>query len=183
MKACVARLLVALPLVGSPAAADDTAARDAFAKVYAVFTHPRCLNCHPAGDRPLQGDKGAIHAQRVQRGIDGKGRFAVKCIACHQASNAVGEHMPPGAPNWHLPAASMKLVFEGRTPGVLCRQLKDPRQNGGKTLAQLHEHVAKDPLVAWGWTPGEGRTTAPGTQAELGAHFKTWIDNGAACAE
>jgi hypothetical protein len=77
----------------------------------------------------------------------------------------------------------MKLVFEGRKPGELCRQLKDPRQNGGKTLAQIHEHVAKDPLVAWGWAPGDGRTPAPGSQVELAAHVEAWIDGGAACPD
>ena len=184
MRTLVSPLLLAVTFIAAGSAdADETAARDAFAKAYAVFMHPRCLNCHPAGERPLQGDASEVHAQRVQRGIDGKGRFAVKCLACHQSSNTPGEHMPPGAPNWHLPAASMKLVFEGRTPGQLCRQLKDPKQNGGKTLAQLHEHLAKDPLVGWGWAPGDGRAPAPGTQAELGAYFRTWIDNGAACVE
>lgn len=178
-----AALMLALPLAGSAAAADAAAARAAFARVYAVFSHPRCLNCHPAGDRPLQGDHSVTHAPRVQRGVDGKGQYALKCAACHQTSNLSGEHLPPGAPGWHLPSTSMKLVFEGRKPGELCRQLKDPRQNGGKTLAQLHEHVAKDPLVAWGWAPGEGRTPAPGTQAELAADVKTWIDGGTACPE
>jgi len=182
MRGLAACPLAALVLAAS-VAADEATARNAFVKAYAVLTHPRCLNCHPAGDRPLQGDESVVHAQRVQRGRDGRGRFAMKCFACHQASNTPGEHMPPGAPNWHLPAASMKLVFEGRSVGQLCRQLKDPKQNGGKTLAQLQAHVSKDPLVAWGWQPGDGRMPVPGTQAELGAHFATWIANGAVCPE
>jgi hypothetical protein len=28
--------------------------RAIFAEVAKVLTHPRCLNCHPAGDRPTQ---------------------------------------------------------------------------------------------------------------------------------
>ena len=33
--------------------ADSEPARDAFLRVYEVFAHPRCVNCHPVGDRPL----------------------------------------------------------------------------------------------------------------------------------
>ena len=35
----------------------DTAARSAalFTEAGKVLTSPRCVNCHPAGDRPLQG--------------------------------------------------------------------------------------------------------------------------------
>jgi mono/diheme cytochrome c family protein len=37
----------------------------AFLKASQVFLHPRCANCHPAGDRPLQMDKGIPHAGRT----------------------------------------------------------------------------------------------------------------------
>jgi hypothetical protein len=29
---------------------------------------PRCMNCHPAGDVPLQGDDSHIHTMLPQRG-------------------------------------------------------------------------------------------------------------------
>ncbi|MEJ7604146.1 MAG: hypothetical protein WKG01_40145, partial [Kofleriaceae bacterium] len=35
----------------------------AFETVRAVLQHPRCQNCHPAGDAPLQGDEGRLHLQ------------------------------------------------------------------------------------------------------------------------
>ena len=59
----------------------------AFKKVYKVLMSPRCMNCHPAGDRPLQGDDSHIHTMNVQRGKDGKGMYAVKCSNCHQPQN------------------------------------------------------------------------------------------------
>jgi hypothetical protein len=42
------------------AAISDTASRSAalFAEVGKVLTNPRCVNCHPAGDRPRQADVG-----------------------------------------------------------------------------------------------------------------------------
>ncbi|HWW95175.1 MAG TPA: hypothetical protein VN375_17540 [Vicinamibacteria bacterium] len=164
-----------------PPDAAAQASRQAFLAAYPVFAHPRCVNCHPRGDQPLQGDSGVPHAQRVKRGPAGLGQYAVKCAACHQTQNLAGAHMPPGAPNWHLPPPSMPMVFEGLTPGELCRQLKDPARNGGKVLTQIVVHVTQDPLVGWGWAPGEGRTPAPGDRAAFAARVKSWADQGAAC--
>jgi hypothetical protein len=165
---------------GSKETADrDTRSADAFLRAYPVFMHPRCLNCHPAGDAPLQGDDSRIHAQNVQRGPDGKGLFALKCAACHQEANTIGLHMPPGNPNWHLPPANMPMVFERRTPRELAEQLKDPRRNGGKTLAQLLKHVEEDGLVTGCWNPGDGRTKPPVSHSDFAKAMREWIDSGA----
>ena len=145
--------------------------------------HPRCMNCHPAGDVPLQGDESRLHAQNVKRGKDGKGLYALKCANCHQETNLPGKNMPPGNPNWHLPPAKMPMVFQGKSPAELARQLKDPKQNGGKTLAEIIEHVSGDKLVLWGWEPGNGRTKPPLTHAEFAAKMREWANKGAAIPE
>jgi hypothetical protein len=75
------------------------------------------------------------------------------------------------------------MVFVGRTPAELCRQLKDSKQTGGRSLQQLLEHVANDELVGWGWNPGDGRALPPLTRPETLAEMKIWIDGGAACPE
>ena len=78
---------------------DDAGSRAAFLETYKVFMHPRCVNCHPAGDAPLRGENSSPHDfLRLRRGADGQGVFAVKCGNCHQAQNQPGLHMPPGAP-------------------------------------------------------------------------------------
>jgi len=59
------------------------------------------------------------------------------------------------------------MAWVGHTPHQICEQIKDPARNGKRTLAQLVEHSAHDPLVAWGWTPGWGRPPVPGTQQAL----------------
>jgi hypothetical protein len=173
--------------VRAPAATTETdqaASRAAFLAAYPVFMHPRCVNCHPIGDAPLQGDDSHPHLQNVKRGPDGKGLYAAKCANCHQETNLPGENMPPGHPNWHLPPADMRMVFEGKTPGELARQLKDPRQNGGKTLAEIIHHVAEDSLVInSGWNPGEGRTKPPLSHAEFARKMREWADQGAALPE
>lgn len=160
---------------------DDAKARAAFLAIVPVLKHPRCLNCHATGDFPRQGDDSHEHAQNVRRGADGKGKFGQKCSTCHQEQNVAGLNMPPGAPNWHLPPANMPMIWEGKTPGQICLQIKDPKQNNGKTVAQIVEHVTSDKLVLWGWNPGEGRTLPPMGHAEFAAKFKEWEQFGAAC--
>src|SRR5262245_25321707 len=159
---------------------DAVASRAAFLVAYKVFIHPRCMNCHPSGDVPLQGDDSHPHSQNVKRGPDGKGKYALKCANCHQETNLAGENMPPGNPNWHLPPPEMPLVFQGKTPGELARQLKDPKQNGGKTLEQLLKHVSEDKLVLGGWDPGDGRTKPPLSHAEFVRKMREWVEKGAA---
>jgi hypothetical protein len=167
----------------SGAKPDAAASREAFFGVLKVLSHPRGRNCHPAGDVPLQGDDSHLHAQNVKRGPDGKGKYALKCANCHQFTNLPGANLPPGNPNWHLPPPNMRMVFQGKTPGELARQLKDPKQNGGKTLEQIFHHVNEDKLVLWGWDPGDGRTKPPLTHDQFTKKMREWIDNGAVCPE
>src|SRR5882762_7461564 len=181
-------LAVGFPLLltqatGGALQRDDARARDIFVSIIPVLKHPRCLNCHSTGDFPRQGDDGRIHIQNVKRGPDGKGKFGQKCFACHQEQNVAGLNMPPGAPNWHLPPANMPMIWEGRTPGQICRQIKDPKQNNGKTVDQIIEHVTADKLVLWGWNPGEGRSLPPLSHDEFARYFQDWARYGAACPE
>jgi cytochrome c5 len=178
-----ATIAVAVSLAARPARQDAEASRAAFLQVYRVLTSPRCQNCHPSGDAPLQGDDSHVHLQDVKRGKDGHGVYGMRCETCHQTKNLAGEHMPPGNPKWGLPPAEQKMVFVGRSPGDLCRQLKDPKQNGRRTLAMLLDHVANDDLVGWGWNPGDGRTLPPLSRVETAAQMKVWIEGGAACPE
>ncbi len=161
--------------------ADARASLDGWDTVYRVLQHPRCLNCHPAGDRPLQGDLGLEHAQNVQRGPDGRGLYAMACATCHQATNAPDAHQPPGAPHWQLPRPEEPLVFEGRSSSELCRQLRDPAHNGGRSHEALLEHMTADPLVLWGWDPGPGRTPVPIAQPAFAAAARAWVEGGCRC--
>jgi hypothetical protein len=149
-----------------------------FLEASKVLLHPRCANCHPPDDSPRQGDAHVRHDPPVVRGPGGLGVPAMRCASCHQDRN-LSHARVPGAPGWHL--APLEMAWLGRTPGQICRQIKDRSRNGGKTLAQIQQHMAHDELVAWGWSPGSGRTPAPGTQTELGALIQAWIDTGAAC--
>lgn len=165
-------------VVHSPAA-DSILSKKAFMQVYAVLMSPRCMNCHPAGDVPLQGDESKLHTQNVKRGKDGHGMFASKCSNCHQDQNQPGLNTPPGNPKWSMPPADMKMIFEGRSPHDLAAQLLDPAQNGNKTKEDLMNHITSDTLVLAGWHPAEGKKMPPLSHEEFTAQFKLWLDNGA----
>lgn len=161
-----------------PVRRDSVASVNAFANVYKVLMSPRCMNCHPSGDIPLQGDDSHLHTMAPRRGTDGKGIYAMKCANCHQPTNTPGLHTPPGNPDWHLPPATMRMVFQGRTAHQLAKQLTDPKQNGGKNMDKLLEH-ADDGLVLAGWHPGEGRTLPPISHDQFKKAWITWIKTGA----
>ena len=159
--------------------------RALFNEIAKVVTHPRCMNCHPAGNHPLQGNDQHEHMPPVPRGEAGLGVAGLACSACHTERNFTlvgvgsGYKSIPGHARWGL--APLEMAWEGKSVGAICQQLKDPARNGGRTLALLHEHFAKDDLVAWGWAPGEGREPAPGNQKQLGELVQAWIDTGAQC--
>jgi hypothetical protein len=158
--------------------------RAIFTEIGKLLTNPRCMNCHPAGDHPLQGAEHRQHWPPAWRGVAGAGVPGASCATCHTGDNvtlheAATYQSIPGHPRWGL--APLSMSWEGKTLGDICRQLKDTSRNGGRDLAKLQEHVAKDDLVAWGWNPGLGREPAPGSQESAGKLVQAWIDSGAQC--
>jgi hypothetical protein len=157
-------------------------ARAIFVEIGTVLTHPRCMNCHPAGEHPLQGADHHDHRPVVWR--NDTGSFGTPCTECHTEQNvtlreAASYRSIPGHPRWSV--APLSMAWQGKSLGDICRQLKDTARNGGRDLTMLQEHIAKDDLVAWGWHPGEGREPAPGTQEVAGELVQAWIDSGAEC--
>ena len=149
-----------------------------FLEASKVFLHPRCANCHPNGDVPAQGMEMTAHQPPVVRGPKDQGVVGMQCTGCHQDHNLELARVP-GAPHWQL--APIQMAWVGKTPHQICEQMKDPKRNGGRSLAQIVEHNAHDELVGWGWHPGHGREPAPGTQEQLGKLVQAWVDSGAEC--
>lgn len=149
-----------------------------FTELGKVLTHARCINCHPAGDRPRQGDVGRLHQPPVDRGLDGHGLASMRCSNCHQHANFEPGRMP-GHPEWHL--APREMAWEGKTLGQICNQIKDRERNGNRSLDDIVHHIGTDTLVGWAWAPGTGRQSAPGTQQQAGALAAAWVKTGAAC--
>lgn len=166
---------------------EDEAARSValFEEAGKVIEHPRCLNCHPVGNLPTQGEDMHPHEPPVTRGEADMGAAGMMCTTCHGTENvpvvAQADTLKsiPGNPVWHLAPISMGWV--GKSLADICTQIKDPERNGGRDLAGIVEHMAHDELVGWGWEPGEGREPAPGSQAAFGELIQAWVDTGAHC--
>jgi hypothetical protein len=166
--------------------ADLTARSKAmFSEVAKVITGPRCMNCHPTGDQPLQGNDHHAHRPEVKRGPGNNGVPGLPCASCHTEHNFVlatreaSYQSIPGHQRWGL--APIEMAWEGKSTSDICRQIKDPERNGGRDLRLLQEHLAQDDLVGWAWHPGPGREPAPGSQEQFGDLVKAWIESGAEC--
>src|SRR6476646_10785327 len=78
--------------------------RALFAEAAKVLTHPRCMNCHPASDRPLQGNDKHPHEPLVTR--------ETTCITCHTDRNftlmeRASYRSIPGHPRWRVAPIEM----------------------------------------------------------------------------
>jgi hypothetical protein len=87
--------------------------RALFNEVAKVVTHPRCMNCHPAGEHPLQSDDRHEHMPPARRGEGGSGIAGLTCSACHMERNftlvGTGARYKsiPGHPRWQLAPLEM----------------------------------------------------------------------------
>ncbi|MCB9297301.1 MAG: hypothetical protein H6559_29870 [Lewinellaceae bacterium] len=133
-------------------------ALQAFDKMMAVLTHKRCVNCHPAGDRPRQGEDSHYHNFGVRRGEGGHGLPALQCATCHQQENNDYSGVP-GAPEWGL--APLKMQWEGLSRVEIARSILDPARNGGRTLEETVHHLTEHELVLWAWEPGVDANGVP----------------------
>lgn len=164
--------------ISLPAVAQPNADKHPFDPIAEVLLSPRCVNCHPRDDIPKQRDDGRRHAMSVARGPDNLGNIGARCYACHQPKNSTVSNVP-GAPNWHL--APLSMGWKGLSHVELCTVLKDPTLNGGKDVAALVKHMEEDPLVLWGWDPGNGRKPVGIPHNEFVKLLKYWADQGAPC--
>ena len=133
-------------------------ATEAFDKMMAVLTHKRCVNCHPSGDRPRQGEDSHYHNFGVRRGADNHGLPALRCETCHQQENNNFSGVP-GAPEWSL--APLRMQWEGLSRVEIARSILDPAKNNGRSLEETVQHLTEHELVLWAWEPGVDANGTP----------------------
>ena len=180
---CCLAALALMPFVGASDAQDSAELRppsafagmsDQQARSRALFTeaakvimNPRCMNCHPASDRPTQGNDMHPHLPQVTRGADGGGVPGNTCGACHMdrsvpifAGQQTTFQSMPGHPRWGL--APIEMAWEGKSAGEICRQIKDPQRNGGRGVppSPLAVHRLAPPSHSPPDTPGRGTLIA-----------------------
>ena len=104
--------------------------RALFTEAAKVIINPRCMNCHPATDRPTQGND--MHAR------SGPPRYgAGSCQTCHtdRALHSYGACIGSklsGHPRWDV--APIEMAWQGKSAGEICQQIKGTKRNGGRSL-------------------------------------------------
>jgi len=152
-----------------------------FDKMMSALTHKRCVNCHPSGNAPRQGEDAHYHNFGIQRGEGGLGLEGYKCNTCHQDENNDYSGVP-GAPHWALAPASMQ--WEGLTRVEIAHSMLDRSKNGNRSLEEIVDHLTHHELVMWAWEPGvdaEGnpRETPPISKEDYIKAVKDWAAAGA----
>lgn len=176
---------------GPPAGARPTEAEGlaAWQQIYSVMSHPRCINCHTAGNYPQQGDDRHRHLFNVVRGPEGTGVPALQCATCHQSANANSTGVP-GAEGWHLAPLSMRWrdANDKILPSTaVCRTVTDRTKNGGLDGEALVKHHQTE-LVKWAWQPGVGnggtaRSVPPISYEQFMAATRNWVQAGMPCPQ
>src|SRR4051812_34002000 len=135
--------------------------RAIFAEAAKVLTHPRCMNCHPATDRVLQGNDNHPHQP----------------VATHQNPLRDVSHRPP---RWM--AAPIEMAWQGKPIGE--RFAGRSRTPTAMAAVTFRSCTSTWRTTIW-WhgvsSRGKGRDPAPGSQALLGQLIQAWIDTGAQC--
>lgn len=165
---------------------DKTKGIKVWDNIYQVLSHPRCVNCHVADDRPRWSGKSygktREHGMNVQATATRMGMPGQQmCSTCHAKTNSDVPHGPPGAKVWLL--APVEMAWWGKSSTELCAIVKDPTKTGGRDIQSFADHVGHDALVAWGWAPGVGREPAPFSVEETVAMFEQWLSLGLPCPE
>jgi hypothetical protein len=66
----------------------------AFERIATVLQSPRCLNCHPRSDRPMQGDERRVHQVNVQRGAESKGVPGMSAAPATRSTTTISPACP-----------------------------------------------------------------------------------------
>lgn len=164
---------------------------EAWDRIYAVASHPRCSNCHVgpsnvpmwSGTSYRNGPK--PHGMNINGGESRIGAETVLCSTCHAYREvAVGDRIPHTAPqvaaDWQL--APVEAEWFGKSSDEVCNQLRDPEQNGDRTFLDIASHLDHDVILHWAWNPGAGREPAPGTLQDHVNDILAWGVAGMPCA-
>jgi hypothetical protein len=159
-----------------------------FAKIYPVFTHPRCINCHgvvqsfPGMIRSVTGD---THPGDEQ----GSPQVAAECGTCHDESPAVEKA-------WEFTAPE-SMWWVGMDVDRLCalqaaqvKNFNDAAGGAGATVTGSYlNHLTTDPLITQAFNGRAGGAfdenkpaeKPPLTRAGFLAAAASWVNAGAPC--
>lgn len=160
-------------------------------KFYEVASHPRCSNCHVGADhRPMWSGpsygKTRPHGMNINAGESRIGAEYVVCSTCHTTlsevdpdANNLAHAAPRVAMEWQL--APVEAEWFGKSSPYICNQLKDPEQNGDRSIREVAAHLDHDLILHWAWNPGGNREPAPHSLQESMDALMKWATAGTPC--
>jgi mono/diheme cytochrome c family protein len=158
-----------------------------WARIYQVFSHPRCANCHtgasgiPMWSGPSYG-QARPHGMNIHAGTTRIGAETLVCSTCHGKRNSTEAHGPPGVDMpWRL--APPEADWFGKTSVQICEQVRDPKRNGDRTYLEIAKHLDHDLILHWAWAPGPGREPAPMSLQENVNDILAWGAAGMPCPD
>ena len=160
---------------------------DLFAKMYPVFTHPRCINCHGV----VQSNPGIIRSVTAEThpgGWVGDPEDAVDCGECHNEPEVLIEA-------WEF-TAPQSMWWIGKNVEELCMLQAGQVRNFNRAAGSASQaskgsylnHLNTDPLItqafdglAGGARDSTLRERPPMDHPAFMAAAKAWVDAGAPC--
>ena len=194
--ATIACQALAVGAAAQPPTRSFSSPEEAFDYLHQVARSPRCVNCHGMyrgdGQRiPTVGDAMTPHPMNVTARHNPDGlALGIKCTSCHGTENSPEPGGPPGAaddcPEWQMPEDRRMTLARAMSKQHLCKQwqvatpvsLEHAKKCGKPVPSTVPEffvhHLAQDRLIAWAFTPGDGREAAPGRLIDLVEAAKKW---------
>ena len=169
----------------------------AFDHLHQVARSPRCVNCHGMyrgdGQRiPTVGDAMTPHPMNITDAHNPPAArsLGLTCSSCHGTANSSTPGGPPGAPEqplWQMPTRDNTQLPPDISKRQLCENwaaairetVNEERRRGAPprpaSKVFVH-HVGHDKLIEWAFSPGEGRTPAPGGFPRLVEAAEKWAE-------
>jgi len=167
----------------------DRSPRDLRPRSASLLTHPRCMNCHPAGEHPPAGRRPSRaqargmaqrHRQFRPRPCGGMPHRTQTCPCMRPRLTRAF----PAIPRWGVGAAVDGLGRARGIGGHLPTAERHRTQRPARDLALLQEHIAKDDLGGHGaGPPAPAAKQRPARRKPPGQLVQAWIDSGAECPQ
>lgn len=167
---------------------------EAWDRIHAVVSHPRCANCHtddkniPMWSGP-EYSEARPHGMNINAGESRIGAETLLCSSCHMTSTRPPNSNPNAAPHAGIPwqLAPVEFLWFNVTGPEICRQMRDSERNGGRDAVGVVEHLLHDEelegFIQWGWKPGGDRETPPGTYEDHLNDTVLWAAAGMPCPD
>lgn len=164
-----------------------------FREIVPVLTHPRCLNCHGGMDILSDRHPGAsaleesLNPREAIFTAEFRSALEAQCTTCHD-----------GLAGWTVPPPPLYFVDASgapKTAEALCEQMKVLEASGERLVSHFHDDHGGIQFIAAGFAGdralggeelarlGLTREPPPGTQAQLTAQARRWVDLMGAQAE